>query len=181
MKHIKLYEQFINEARMSPAQSWLTDYFNACTQNAESNYIVELEKLKTDMLNSIKNPINASHIIGYTDHMAGNMKRNVGIAKKADKTKANLLKELPEIIKSNPAVEQAIPVAEKAAELKGKYDGLPFIRDQYEEWATEKLTTDATDLKNILKVTDAYHKEFAAGKKEFAAANSEYEKILSTL
>jgi len=181
MKYIKLFEQFINEARMSSAQSWLTDYFNACAQNAEANYIVELEKLKTDMLNSIKNPINAAHITGYTDHMAGNMKRNVGIAKKADKTKANLLKELPEIIKGNLAVEQAIPVAERAAELKGKYDGLPFIRYEYEEWATEKLTTDATDLKNILKVTDAYHKEFESGKKEFEVANKEYENILNTL
>ena len=166
---------------MTPAQSWLTEYFNACTQSAESNYIVELEKLKTGIFNSIKNPINPAHITGYVDHMAGNMKRNVGIAKKAEKTKANLLKELPEIIKSNPAVEQAIPVAEKAAELKGKYDGLPFIRDEYAEWATEKLTTDTQDLKNILKATDAYHKEFAAGKKEFEAANSEYENILSTL
>lgn len=181
MKHVKLFEQFVNEARMSAAQSWLTEYFDACTKNAEANYIVELEKLKIDMLNSIKNPINTNHITGYIDHMTGNMKRNVGIAKKADKTKANLLKELPEIIKGNPAVEQAIPVAEKAAELKGKYDGLPFIRDEYEEWATEKLTTDAQDLKNILKVTDAYHKEFAAGKKEFEAANKEYENILSTL
>lgn len=181
MKHVKLFEQFVNEARMSIAQSWLTEYFNACTKNAEANYIVVLEKLKIDMFKLIKNPINDGHITQYIDHMTWNMKRNVGIAKKAEKTKANLLKELPEIIKSNPAVEQAIPVAEKAAELKGKYDGLPFIRDEYEEWAADSLTTDPQDLKNILKVTDAYHKEFAAGKKEFEAANSEYKNILSTL
>lgn len=181
MKHIKLFEEFLNEARMSIAQSWLNDYFNACTQKEEANYIVELEKLQINMLGLIKNPINAKNIADSIDHMKWNMKRNVGIAKRADKKKNELLKELPEIIKDNPAIEQAIPVAEKAAELKGKYDGLPFIRNEYEEYAKDALTTDATDLKNILKVTNSYHKEFAAGKKELESAKKEYEKILNTL
>ena len=37
------------------------------------------------------------------------------------------------------------------------------------------------DLKNILKVTDAYHKEFEAGKKELENAQKEYENTLNTL
>ena len=180
MKHIKLFEEFLNEARMSAAQSWLTDYFNAVMTNAESNYFVDLEKLQIDMFTSIKNPIDNKYIDEYVEHSKWNSKRHIGIAKKADKKKNELLKELPEILKSNPGVEKAIPIAERAAKLKGKYD-IQFIRSKYEEYAKDNLTTDTTDLKNILKVTDAYHKEFEAGKKELEKAQKEYENTLNTL
>ena len=51
MKHIKLFEDFLNEARMSAAQSWLTDYFNAVMTNAESNYCFITEKTTKPIMN----------------------------------------------------------------------------------------------------------------------------------
>lgn len=172
MKHIKLFEEFITEARLTPAQSWLTDHHVASIKVAEAEHVIELIGQNISMMQAIKDPINADHMRQFIEHQQWNQKRHTGFMKKAMKTVAGLMKELPEV--TTPSLVAALPACERAAELKGKYEGMPFIQDNAMEFAKERYTTNTKDLKTIGAHSDAYQKEHAAGVKELEAANKEY-------
>ena len=177
MKYVKLFEEFVSEARSSQEKSLLQDYWNANYEFTMANDVVNLEQDSLEIYKVIKNPIDANSIQGRIDDVKSNTKKQRAISNKWAKKISQLEKEAEKY----DITSQQMELTKNAATLQGQWGGLPFFREEYEEFASQFLSKDRKDLDAINKIVDAYHKEYDKKHEEASKVNDDWDKMIDSM
>ena len=171
MRHIKLFEEFINEER-SKLRGWARNYYQ--TLSAVKSWTVALEDTaeQVSFLNSLdcaKEPNEEfNNVVGFFT------KKSISHQKKNLKSQQGKLKKLQAAFKSDvkaePGAEAAMKMATETASLN---PGDELISDStLDVWKGFGLTD--SDLKKCEKYIADYQKQYEAARSAFDAAEDKF-------
>ena len=164
MKHVQLFEQFINEARDSTIKAWSMDYFKARKELSIWSAAFEDQTVELDFMKTIDSP--NEKLVKMMAHIEKNLKKVKAAMKKWDKKSSALESEFEEIKDTS---KDADILKKMAFDAGSAVHNLEHFHDskigQYEK--TYEVEADDLDaLKKIIKDYDAsYYKEFEKGEK----------------
>jgi DNA repair ATPase RecN len=175
MKHVKLFEQFVTEARDSQIKSWAWDYYNTCEEIGQWERAVENQTVELDWLESIDSP--SQKIQDAIDHKKASLKRAAKFVKKKTKKKMKLESEFEEIKDTS---KDADKLKDMACAAGMATSGLPHFQDGLIE-VMSNYGAPEESIKELEKITKEYQanldKELKVGKK----LKDEFEKFHASI
>jgi hypothetical protein len=179
MKHVKLFEQFVTEARDSQIKSWAWDYYNTCDELGQWERALTDQTAELNWLESIESP--NQEVQSDIDRIKENIKRVNKFIKKFTKKKAALESEFESIKDTSGDADKLKAMACDAGMATS---GLPHFQDgkigvySNSKYGYEIPEEDIEELKKITKEYRAnFDKELKAGEK----IKSDFEKFHASI
>ena len=175
MKHVKLFEQFVTEARDSQIKSWAWDYYNTCEEIGQWERAVENQTVELDWLESIDSP--SQKIQDATNHKKESLTRAAKFVKKKTKKKIKLESEFESIKDTS---KDADKLKDMACAAGMSTSGLPHFQNGLIK-VMSKYEAPKESIKELEKITKEYQanfdKELEVGKK----LKDEFEKFHASI
>jgi hypothetical protein len=179
MKHVKLFEQFVTEARDSQIKSWAWNYYNTCNELGQWERALTDQTAELNWLESIESP--SQEVLSEISRIGESLKRVNKFIKKFTKKKAALESEFESIKDTS---EDADKLKAMACDAGMATSGLPHFQDGKigvyadPKYGYEIPEEDIEELKKITKEYQAnFDKELKAGEK----LKSDFEKFHASI
>jgi len=164
MKHIKLFEQYINESKRSKLRGWTSEYYQLSQKVFDLSHYLEDSKSEIAFLNSLECAKEPTETFTQDlEHLSKNaIPHQTKQIKKRMKKIKKLQAEFNSDVKKEPGAAEAMKIATK---LSNARTGMPSLHDmKLTAWERDYNLTDS-DYKKCEKFIADYTSKYEPAKK----------------
>ena len=176
MKHVKLFEQFVTEARDSQIKSWAWDYYNTCNDLGSWERALENQTEDINFLESIDSP--NQKVQDEIDGAKLNLKWVNKKIKKLTKKKMALESEFESIKDTS---KDADKLKDMACAAGMATSGSPYFQDGRIGVYSDTLEISKEDIDRLKKITKEYQANFDKELKAGEKLKSDFEKFHASI
>ena len=176
MKHVKLFEEFVIEARDSQIKSWAWDYYSTCGDLGSWERALENQTADINFLESIDSP--SQKVQDKIADAKLNLKWVNKNIKKFTKKKMALESEFEKIKDTS---EDAVKIKDMACEAGMATSGNPYFQDGKIAVYSDSLGIPKEDIDRLKKITKEYQATFDKELKAGEKLRSDFEKFHASI